>query len=92
MIRPGDDDDEVTNHRDFKKQNNDHQFVYEKNPYESLNVFIFCFSGVSFTSRQFSRIRIHEAEPGGNYFVMVEAMQNIRNLTLEMKLIGIRLK
>lgn len=44
-------------------------------------------TGVSFTSRQFSRIRIHEAEPGGNYFVMVEAMQNIRNLTLEMKLI-----
>jgi len=44
-------------------------------------------TGVSFTSRQFSRIRLHEAEPGGNYFVMVEAMQNIRNLTLEMKLI-----
>jgi len=44
-------------------------------------------TGVSFTSRQFSRIRLHKAEPGGTYFVMVEAMENIRNLTLEMKLI-----
>ena len=55
-------------------------------------MFSFYFSGVSFTSRQFSRIRLHEAEPGGNYFVMVEAMQNIRNLTLEIKLIGTTLK
>jgi len=45
-------------------------------------------TGVSFTSRQFSRIRVHEAEPGGVYFVMVEAMQDIDNLTMEMKLIN----
>jgi len=45
-------------------------------------------TGVSFTSRQFSRVRLHEAEPGGTYFVMVEAMQDIRNLTMEMKLIN----
>jgi len=44
-------------------------------------------SGISFTSRGFSRIRLHEAEPG-SYFVMVEAMQDIRNLTMEVNLIN----
>ena len=44
------------------------------------------FSGVSFTSRQFSRIRLHEA--GGIYFVMVEAMRDMQNLAMEMKYIN----
>jgi len=44
-------------------------------------------TGISFTSRQFSRVRLHEAE-AGEYFVMVEAMQDIDNLTMEVKLIN----
>ena len=61
------------------------QFTNEKT---NRNILFLFFSGVSFTSRQFSRVRLHEAEPGGTYYVMVEAMQDIRNLTMEMKLIN----
>ena len=43
--------------------------------------FIF-FSGVSFVSRKYSQIRVYEAHPGP-YFVMIEALQDIRNITLE---------
>ena len=61
------------------------QFTNEKT---NRNIMFLFFSGVSFTSRQFSRVRLHEAEPGGTYYIMVEAMQDIRNLTMEMKLIN----
>ena len=56
------------------------QFTNEKT---NRNILFLFFSGVSF-----SRVRLHEAEPGGTYYVMVEAMQDIRNLTMEMKLIN----
>lgn len=39
-------------------------------------------TGVSFVSRSYSRIRVYEARPGP-YFVMLEALQDIRNVTLE---------
>lgn len=39
-------------------------------------------TGVSFVSRKYSRIRVYEAHPGP-YFVMIEALQDIRNITLE---------
>lgn len=44
-------------------------------------------TGVSFVSRQYARIRIDEAQPGP-YFVMVEALQDIRNVTLEVRIVG----
>jgi len=44
-------------------------------------------TGVSFVSRQYARIRVDEAQPGP-YFVMVEAMQDIRNVTLEVNIVG----
>jgi len=46
-------------------------------------------TGVSFVSRQYARIRVDEAQPGP-YFVMVEALQDIRNVTLEVKIVGNR--
>ena len=50
--------------------------------YFKRNKFIFFSSGVSFVSRKYSRIRVYEAHPGP-YFVMIEALQDIRNITLE---------
>lgn len=44
-------------------------------------------TGVSFVSRKYSRIRVYEARPGP-YFVMVEALQDIRNVTLEVNVFG----
>ena len=52
-----------------------------------MYLFLF-FSEVSFTSWQFSLIRLYKAEPRSIYFVMVGAMQDIWNLTMEMKLIN----
>ena len=40
------------------------------------------YSGVSFVSRKYSRIRVYEARPGP-YFIMVEPLQDIRNVTIE---------
>jgi len=39
-------------------------------------------TGVSFVSRKYSRIRVYEARPGP-YFIMVEPLQDIRNVTIE---------
>jgi len=44
-------------------------------------------TGVSFTSRQFSRLRLYQPE-AGSYFIMVEALKDITSLTFEAKLIA----
>jgi len=44
-------------------------------------------TGVSFVSRQFSRVRVHDAE-AGPYFIMVEALRDLRNVTLELNILG----
>ena len=38
-------------------------------------------------SRGFSRARVHNAE-AGPYFIMVEALRDLRNVTLELNIIG----
>ena len=44
------------------------------------------FSSISFISRQYSRIR-EESAGSGLYFIMVEALTDVRNLTLAVSLL-----
>ncbi len=45
------------------------------------------FRGISFVTRQYSRVRVDNAKPGP-YFFAIEAMQDLRNLTLTLNIVS----